>query len=124
VDLIASRRMMPTANFRRTFFEGYRAFSGPVIHERHPTAVHYACHGCPIACKQKASREIPEYETLSHFGALNENADLESITRATALQRKRDGHHQRSSTIEMHGGDQSVRYTGHTWRTMSARSWG
>ncbi|HQI81806.1 MAG TPA: aldehyde ferredoxin oxidoreductase N-terminal domain-containing protein, partial [Deltaproteobacteria bacterium] len=67
VDLIATRRMMPTANFRRTFFEGYRAFSGPAIRGRHP-AVHYACHGCPIACRQKASREIPEYETLSHFG--------------------------------------------------------
>jgi aldehyde:ferredoxin oxidoreductase len=84
VDLIASRRMMPTANFRKTFFEGYRAFAGPAIRERH-RAVHYACHGCPIACKQKASREIPEYETLSHFGALNENDDLESIIEANRV---------------------------------------
>ncbi len=84
VDLIASRRMMPTANFRRTYFEGYRAFSGPAIRSKeHPA--HYACHGCPIACKQKSSREIPEYETLSHFGALNENDDLESIIEANHI---------------------------------------
>jgi len=84
VDLIASRRMMPTANFRRTYFEGYTAFSGPSIRlKEHPR--HYACHGCPIACKQKSSREIPEYETLSHFGALNENDDLASIIEANRI---------------------------------------
>lgn len=84
VDLIASRRMMPTANFRRTYFEGYRAFSGPAIRSKERPD-HYACHGCPIACKQKSSREIPEYETLSHFGALNENDDLASIIEANHI---------------------------------------
>ena len=84
VDLIASRRMMPTANFRRTYFDDYRAFSAFEI-RRSQNPKHYACHGCPIACKQKAAREIPEYETLSHFGALNENSDLESIITANHI---------------------------------------
>lgn len=84
VDLIASRRMMPTANFRRTYFDGYKSFSGPTIRSRE-SPTHYSCHGCPIACKQKSLREIPEYETLSHFGALNENDDLDSIIGANHL---------------------------------------
>ncbi|HPS94168.1 MAG TPA: aldehyde ferredoxin oxidoreductase C-terminal domain-containing protein [Deltaproteobacteria bacterium] len=84
VDLMASRRMMPTANFRRTFFEDYRAFSASSVRDSQQPG-HYGCHGCPIACKQKSSREVPEYETLSHFGALNENADLASIIEANHL---------------------------------------
>ncbi|HQI02276.1 MAG TPA: aldehyde ferredoxin oxidoreductase C-terminal domain-containing protein, partial [Deltaproteobacteria bacterium] len=84
VDLMASRRMMPTANFRRTYFEDYRSFCAARIRERtHPK--HYACPGCPIACKQKGLSEIPEFETLSHFGALNENADLGAIIEANRL---------------------------------------
>lgn len=84
VDLIASRRMMPTANFRKTFFEEYEAFSTARIREK-ASPKHYACPGCPIACKQKGYAEIPEFETLSHFGALNENADLGSIIEANRL---------------------------------------
>ncbi len=78
VDLMASRRMMPTANFRRTYFEDYRAFCASTIRDR-MSPRHYACPGCTIACKQKGASEIPEYETLSHFGALNENPDLDAI---------------------------------------------
>ncbi len=84
VDLMAARRMMPTANFRRTYFEDYRAFSAGRIREEQGPRQH-ACHGCPIACKKKAHSEIPEYETLSHFGALNENADLAAIIEANRL---------------------------------------
>jgi aldehyde:ferredoxin oxidoreductase len=84
VDLVASRRMMPTANFRRTYFEDYRAFCAGRIRE-HLRPRHYACPGCPVACKQTAGTEIPEYETLSHFGALNENTDLEAIIEANRL---------------------------------------
>lgn len=84
VDLIASRRMMPTANFRRTYFEDYRAFSASRIREARQLRNH-ACHGCPIACKKKDDYEIPEFETLSHFGALNENADLGSIIEANRI---------------------------------------
>jgi aldehyde:ferredoxin oxidoreductase len=84
VDLMASRRMMPTANFRRTYFEGYRAFCASSI-RAHAAPKHYACPGCAIACKQKGVSEIPEFETLSHFGALNENTDLGAIIEANRL---------------------------------------
>ncbi len=84
VDLMASRRMMPTANFRKTYFEEYRTFCSARIKER-KNPKHYACPGCPIACKQKAQSEIPEFETLSHFGALNENTDLDAIIEANRI---------------------------------------
>jgi aldehyde:ferredoxin oxidoreductase len=84
VDLMASRRMMPTANFRRTYFEQYRALNAGRIRE-HARPKHYACPGCPIACKQRAETEIPEFETLSHFGALNENADLDAVIEANRI---------------------------------------
>ncbi|MEN6475622.1 MAG: aldehyde ferredoxin oxidoreductase C-terminal domain-containing protein [Syntrophaceae bacterium] len=84
VDLIAARRMMPTANFRRTYFEDSRAFCAARIKQSMEPGS-YACHGCPIACKKKGLHEIPEYETLSHFGALNENSDLAAIIEANRI---------------------------------------
>ena len=84
VDLIAARRMMPTANFRRTYFEDYHAFSATRIKQSDAPGS-YACHGCPIACKKRGHHEIPEYETLSHFGALNENSDLSAIIEANRI---------------------------------------
>ena len=113
VDLMAARRMMPTANFRRTYFEGYRSFSGPVIRERLRPR-HYACHGCPIACKQKSDGEIPEYETLSHFGALNENDDLESIIECNRICNENGMDTiSAASTIACMAEIRGVRYTGH-----------
>lgn len=84
VDLMASRHMMPTANFRRTYFEEYTSFSAPTIERLHHPS-HHSCHGCPIACKKSSDRVLPEFETLSHFGALNENSDLESIIDANII---------------------------------------
>ena len=86
VDLMASRRMMPTANFRKTFFEQYRAFSASRIVSTFK-ATHNGCYACPIRCKLKSDggKELPEFETVSHFGALNENADLMSIIEANRI---------------------------------------
>ena len=84
VDLMASRRMMPTANFRKTYFPGYRSFCASAIREQEAPK-RYACPGCPIACKGKGRAGIPEFETLSHFGALNENADLGAIIEANRI---------------------------------------
>lgn len=80
VDLIAHRRMVPTENFRRTYFKESADYSGPAIKERyHPKK--NGCYGCPIQCKKTTSggEHLPEYETVSHFGALNANSDLQSI---------------------------------------------
>ena len=86
VDLIRQRRMVPTENFRKTFFEGAGNYSGPSF-KRHYKAKKEGCFGCPIRCKKVDScgKALPEYETASHFGALNRNSDIHSIVKSNEL---------------------------------------
>jgi aldehyde:ferredoxin oxidoreductase len=86
VDLVGERRMTPTENFRKTWFAEARAYSGPSLRRRYGGKKD-GCAVCPIQCKKTTScgRPMPEFETLSHFGALNANADAESIVRANLL---------------------------------------
>jgi aldehyde:ferredoxin oxidoreductase len=84
VDLMAERRMMPTANFRKTYFEGYRAFCACAIKRAYKPR-HHPCTSCPAACRLKAQVPVPEYNSLAHFGALNENDDLPSIVEANLV---------------------------------------
>ena len=86
VDIVEARRMAPTENFRKTVFENAKAYSGPRLRKEFGFRKH-GCAGCPIQCKKETScgRPVPEYETLSHFGALNANADAESIVKANLL---------------------------------------
>ncbi len=83
VDLMRQRRMAPTDNFRRTVFEGSGRYSGPAIRKGYG-ARKDGCFGCPIQCKKSGpgGRHLPEYETVSHFGALNGIADLHAIVRS------------------------------------------
>ncbi len=86
VDLITQRRMAPTENFRKTWFADAHNYSGPSIRKEYQPKKH-GCFGCPIQCK-KATREgvpLPEYETVNHFGGLNNIKDLRSIIRANDL---------------------------------------
>ena len=82
VDLMRQRRMAPTENFRHTVFEDSSAYSGPAIRAAYG-AKKEGCFGCPIQCKKSAAdgRHLPEYETVSHFGALNGISDLHAIVR-------------------------------------------
>jgi aldehyde:ferredoxin oxidoreductase len=83
VDLMAQRRMAPTENFRKTFFATSGNYSGPAIREA-CGAKKDGCYGCPIQCK-KSDRDgihLPEYETVSHFGALNNVDNLHAIVTA------------------------------------------
>lgn len=86
VDLMRQRRMAPTENFRGTFFEESRNYSGPAIRS-HYNPKKDGCYGCPIQCKKSTPQgeHLPEYETVSHFGALNGVADLSGIVRANTL---------------------------------------
>jgi len=80
VDLMAQRRMAPTENFRKTYFANSANYSGPAIKEA-CGAKKDGCYGCPIQCK-KSDRDgghLPEYETVSHFGALNNIDNLAAI---------------------------------------------
>lgn len=86
VDLINQRRMVPTANFRQTFFAEAGNYSGPALKKIYQ-AKKEGCFGCPIQCKKVDScgRALPEYETASHFGALNRNSDVHSIVKSNEL---------------------------------------
>ena len=83
VDLMRQRRMAPTENFRKTVFERSWNYSGPAIRKAYGGKKD-GCHGCPIQCKRSApdGTHLPEYETVSHFGALNGIDDLRSIVRS------------------------------------------
>lgn len=86
VDLIAQRRMAPTENFRKTYFEHSVNYSAPIIKDA-CGAKKEGCYGCPIQCKKASSsgKPLPEYETVSHFGALNNIKTLSSIIAANDL---------------------------------------
>jgi len=86
VDIVGQRKMAPTENFKKTFFPEARSYSGPSLKKEFGFKKH-GCASCPIQCKKETScgRPVPEYETLSHFGALNLNADAESIVKANVL---------------------------------------
>jgi aldehyde:ferredoxin oxidoreductase len=86
VDLMAQRRMAPTENFRKTFFEHSGNYSGPAL-KRVCGAKKDGCYGCPIQCKKssQSGKPLPEYETASHFGALNKVHELHAIITANDL---------------------------------------
>jgi aldehyde:ferredoxin oxidoreductase len=86
VDLMRQRRMAPTENFRKTVFADSGNYSGPAI-RREYLARKDGCYGCPIQCKKStpAGEHLPEYETVSHFGALNAIASLAAIVKANTL---------------------------------------
>ncbi len=86
VDLMAQRRMAPTENFRKTWFEHSANYSAPTIKVA-CGARKDGCYGCPIQCKKssKTGKPLPEYETVSHFGALNNVKALHAIITANDL---------------------------------------
>jgi aldehyde:ferredoxin oxidoreductase len=83
VDLMAQRRMAPTENFRKTYFATSSNYSAPAIREACEPKKE-GCYGCPIQCKKsdRDGRHLPEYETVSHFGALNNIDNLLAIVTA------------------------------------------
>ena len=86
VDLIHARRMEPTDNFRKTVFPRASNYSGYAMKMRYH-AKKMGCAGCPVLCKKigVAGEVIPEFETASHFGALNGCSDLQSIVEANSI---------------------------------------
>lgn len=86
VDLIHARRMEPTENFKKTMFPDASSYSGYNM-KTHYNAKKTGCAGCPILCKKigSAGEVIPEFETVSHFGALNRCSDLTAIVEANRI---------------------------------------
>ncbi len=85
-DLMDSRRMMPTDNFRHTRFAGAAKLNAAAYQKAYAPEKH-GCKGCHILCKKVASdgRAMPEYETMAHFTALIGNTDLDMVMQANDL---------------------------------------
>ncbi len=86
IDLMAQRRLMPTENFRKTHFPPCANYAGPAIRQAF-APLRYGCDGCPVECKKRTPQGValPEYEAVSHFGALNGIVDLQAIVAANTL---------------------------------------
>jgi len=89
-DLMDSRRMMPTDNFRKTHFDNAGELNAYSYKESY-LPVKYGCMGCHIRCKKIAGRgerrgtSMPEFETMSHFTALIGNTDMNLVMEANRL---------------------------------------
>ena len=85
-DLTHSRRMMPTDNFRSTYFEGAESFNAHQYRKRFGYKK-VGCAGCHILCKKKGTNgeSLPEFETMSHFHALLNNRDMDAVVKANAI---------------------------------------
>lgn len=86
IDLLAQRRMVPTNNFRKTFFAETSRYAAPALRRRYQP-VSQGCYDCPIACKKatRDQRRLPEHGSLSHFGALLGISDPDIIVAACRL---------------------------------------
>ena len=85
-DLMDSRRMMPTDNFRATRFEHAAALNAAAYAKTYAPKK-YGCRGCHILCKKigikdKHSAAMPEFETMSHFTALIGCRDTDLVVEA------------------------------------------
>ncbi|MCF8057318.1 MAG: aldehyde ferredoxin oxidoreductase family protein [Desulfocapsa sp.] len=89
-DLMDSRRMMPTDNFRKTHFDRAADLNAHAYKKRYDPGKH-GCMGCHIRCKKIARSEgmagssMPEFETMSHFTALIDNTDMGLVMEANTL---------------------------------------
>jgi aldehyde:ferredoxin oxidoreductase len=89
-DLMDSRRMMPTDNFRKTRFDRAGELNAPAYRESYLPKKH-GCMGCHIRCKKIAGRgkrkgdSMPEFETMSHFTALIGNTDMDLVMEANRI---------------------------------------
>ncbi len=85
-DLMRSRRMMPTNNFRQTYFEPAPSMNAYAYKKRYATKK-FGCAGCHILCKKvgEQGEVMPEFETMSHFSALVGNADLDAVVAANRV---------------------------------------
>jgi len=85
-DLMHTRRMMPTDNFKKTRFDYAPMMNAFTLHKTYQPQ-RAGCRGCHINCKKIApdGTTIPEFESLSHFSALLNNSDLSSVVEANRI---------------------------------------
>jgi len=85
-DLIDARRMMPSDNFRKSFFRSACLMNAPSLKKLYRPK-NRGCRGCHVLCKKVAGDGtiIPEFETLSHFSALIGNTDIKTVVSANKI---------------------------------------
>ncbi|OGR25242.1 MAG: aldehyde ferredoxin oxidoreductase [Desulfobacterales bacterium RIFOXYA12_FULL_46_15] len=88
-DLMDNRRMMPTDNFRQTWFEHTSGLNAAGYAEKYTPKKH-GCLGCHILCKKIGQKNgkavtLPEFETMSHFTALIGCMDTDLVIKANEL---------------------------------------
>ena len=85
-DLTSSRRMMPTDNFKKTFFDSSVSLNAHAYEKRYGYRK-TGCKGCHILCKKKGTRGeiLPEFETMNHFTALLGNDDISVAVAANRI---------------------------------------
>jgi aldehyde:ferredoxin oxidoreductase len=85
-DLINSRRMLPTDNFRKTWFDQGASVNAAALSQRCKPRDH-GCLGCRIRCRKIAmdGRSLPGFEAMAHFTANVGNADPELAVEAADL---------------------------------------
>ncbi|MFC1566654.1 aldehyde ferredoxin oxidoreductase family protein [bacterium] len=85
-DLMDSRRMMPTDNFKKTHFDNASSMNAYHYKEKYKTKK-TGCAGCHILCKKQGAKKetIPEFETMSHFSALIENENIDTVVKANQI---------------------------------------
>ncbi len=96
-DLMDNRRMMPTDNFKKTWFEHASTLNADMYAKTYSPRKH-GCLGCHILCKKIGKKTIsnataknehdttmPEFETMSHFTALIGCMDTDLVVEANEL---------------------------------------
>lgn len=88
-DLMDTRRMMPTDNFRATRFAPAPRLNASAYATAYAPRK-YGCKGCHILCKKIGTRRkpgtaMPEFETMSHFTALINSQDTDLVVDANEL---------------------------------------
>jgi aldehyde:ferredoxin oxidoreductase len=85
-DLLHTRRMMPTDNFRSTFFEPAASLNASALRDRYG-ARQEGCSSCSVGCRRlgRDGGNLPELEALVHFTAALGNDRLDSAVTASRL---------------------------------------
>lgn len=85
-DLILSRRMIPSDNFRKTVFPAAGKLNAWHYKKKY-NPVKTGCSGCHILCRKisEDGRAVPEFEAMSHFTALIGNTDIDVVMEANRI---------------------------------------
>jgi aldehyde:ferredoxin oxidoreductase len=87
VDLLSQRRMTPAYNFRETYFRDSKKYSASAIKSLINVRSGEYQQGCQPFCDMvdQDGNPLPEYEALSHFGALNGINDPTAVLEANRV---------------------------------------